>query len=84
MAPAEPERLRKSKAMRKEHEEEGRVAEPPAPFASRFNELPNFLRGEVLAFAWPAGGAGFADFSLYASWGGFAHSRKGVCFPTLS
>jgi len=81
MFPTEPERLGKPEAVRKEHEEEGGVAEPPASLVSGINHPLDFFRGEVLAFARPAGRAGVVDFSLYASWGGCEHRRKGKCFP---
>ena len=55
VAPAEPEGLGQSKAVRKKHEEQRRVAEPPAPFASCFDKLLDFFRGEVFTFARPAG-----------------------------
>jgi len=80
MIPAEPERLGEPQPMREAHEEEGGVTEAPAAFASCLNKPLDFFGSEVLAFAWPAGRAGFANFSLYASWGGSRHRYAGECF----
>ncbi len=81
MVPAEPERLGKPEAVRKEHEEEGCAAKPPASFASCFKDPLDFFGSEVLAFARPAGSAGLTNFSLYASWGRFWHGREGKYLP---
>ena len=81
--PAEPERLAEPQAMRKKHEEKSSVAEPPAPLASRFNELLDFFGSEVLTFARPAARAGLADSSLYANWEGFGHSQKVSFFKVM-
>ena len=76
MVPAEPERFSKSQPVGKAHEDQGGIAESPAPFSRGVDERLDLFWGEMLAFPRPASRTRNTNISFYAVWRGIWHGRN--------